>query len=126
MAVYIPLRVAIVYDWIDKWGGVERVLLTLSQMYPRAHWYTSYFDPKSAPWAKKLQVTTSFIQRLPNFVKKSRLLSLPLYPYAFESFTFNEYDLVISVTSSFAKAVVTKPETLHICYLLTPTRYFWI
>ena len=119
-------KIAIVYDWIDKWGGVERVLLTLHEMFPRAEFYTSYFDPEQASWAKDLKIKTSFIDKLPAFIKKNRILSLPFYPYAFESFNFSDYDLVISVTSSFAKSIITKPKTLHICYLLTPTRYLWI
>lgn len=118
-------KIAIVYDWIDKWGGVERVLLTFNEMFPQAHFYSSYFDEKKAPWAKNLKIRTSFIQKLPIFIKSRRVLSLPFYPYAFESFNFNNYDLVISVTSSFAKAVVTQPKTKHICYLLTPTRFLW-
>ncbi len=120
------MKTAIVYDWIDKWGGVERVLLTLAEMFPKADFYTSYFDSKTAPWAKDLNIKTSFIQQLPDFIKKNRILSIPFYPYAFESFNFSDYDLVISVSSSFAKSVITKPDTLHICYLLTPTRYFWL
>ncbi len=128
-------RIAIVYDWLDKWGGVERVLLTFHEMFPDAHWYTSYLDKKNAPWAKKItgsfasaqddKIKTSFIQKLPGFIKKSRILSLPFYPYAFESFDFSDYDLVISITSSFAKSIITKPGTKHICYLLTPTRWLW-
>ncbi len=119
------MQVAIVYDWLDKWGGVERVLLTLDKMFPRAVWHTSYFDRRAASWAKYLKVRSSFIQDLPKFIKTNRILSLPFYPYAFESFNFSKYDLVISVSSSFAKGVITKPGTLHLCYLLTPTRYFW-
>ncbi len=119
-------KIAIVYDWIDKWGGVERVLLTLHEMFPHAYFYTSYYDSLSASWAKNLNIKTSFIQRLPDFIKKNRLLSLFLYPYAFESFDFSSYDTVISVTSSFAKSILTKPHTLHICYILTPTRYLWL
>lgn len=46
-------------------------------------------------------------------------------PLAFESFSFDQYDLVISVTSEAAKGIITKPNTLHICYCLTPTRYLW-
>lgn len=120
------MKTAIVYDWIDKWGGIERVLLTMAEMYPKADFFTSYFNPETAPWAKNLNIKTSFIQRLPNFVKKNRILSLPFYPYAFELFNFSNYDFVISVSSSFAKSIITKPNTLHICYLLTPTRYFWL
>ncbi len=119
-------RVAIVYDWIDKWGGVERVLLHLHEMIQTAVFYTSYVDYTHASWADKLQIKTSFIQQLPQCIRKSRIASLPLYPYAFESFNFSEYDVVISVTSSFAKGIVTKPRTKHICYLLTPTRFLWV
>ena len=44
---------------------------------------------------------------------------------AFETFNFNEFDLVISVTSEAAKGIITNTNTLHVCYLLTPTRYLW-
>src|SRR3989339_970850 len=118
-------EIAIVYDWMDSWGGVERMLLILNEMFPEAKWYTSYVDEERAQWVRKLKVKTSFIQSLPSFIKKSRILSLPFYPYAFESFDLKGYDLVISVTSSFAKSVITGPGTRHICILLTPTRWLW-
>jgi glycosyltransferase involved in cell wall biosynthesis len=118
-------KIAIVYDWIDKWGGVERVLLTLHEMFPKAVFYTSIYDKESAGWAKGLHVKTSFMQNLPRFIKKNRVLSIPFYGPAFESLDLKSYDLVISVTSSFAKSVVTGPEALHVCYLLTPTRFLW-
>lgn len=118
-------KIAIVYDWIDKWGGVERVLLQLHEMFPEAIFYTSYFDQETASWAKDLNIKTSFLQRFPSFIKKSRILSFPFYPFIFESFDFSQYDLVISVTSSFAKSIITKPGTRHLCYLLTPPRYLW-
>lgn len=126
MHMSVKTKIAIVYDWIDKWGGVERVLLTLHKIFPAAIFYTSYFDPEKAAWAKNLNIETSFIQKLPDFIKKNRILSLPFYPLAFESIDLSEYDVVISVTSSFAKSVMTKPDTLHICYLLTPTRFLWV
>jgi glycosyltransferase involved in cell wall biosynthesis len=118
-------RIAIVYDWIDKWGGVERVLLTLKEMFPEAVFFTSVYDRKNASWAKDIDIKTSFMDRLPAFIKRNRILSLPFFPTAFESMDFRDYDLVISVTSSFAKSVITHPNTKHICYLLTPTRYLW-
>src|SRR3989338_7774346 len=120
------MKTAIVYDWIDKWGGVERLLLTLSEIFPDADFYTSIYDPIKAPWAKDLNIKTSYMQRLPDKIKKNRILSIPFYPFAFENFNFNNYDLVISVTSSFAKGIITKPETKHICILLTPPRFLWL
>lgn len=119
------MRVAIVYDWLDKWGGVERLLQVIYEMFPKAIFFTSYYDFKGAGWAKDLEIKTSFIQKLPDFIKKNRILSLPLYPFAFESFNMTGFDLVISVSSSFAKSVITKPGTVHVLYLLTPTRFLW-
>lgn len=118
-------RIAIVYDWIDKWGGVERVLLHLHTLFPDAYFFTSAVDYKAAQWARHLTIHTSFLQSFPGFVRAQRALLLPIFPFAFESLQFDEYDLVISITSSFAKGIITKPDTKHVCYLLTPPRYLW-
>jgi hypothetical protein len=119
------MKVAIVYDRVNKWGGAERVLLALHEIFPKAPLYTSVYDSKRAPWAKVFpEVKTSFLQRIP-FIKYLHEFFGWLMPIAFESFDFDEYNLVISVTSEAAKGIITKPQTLHICYCLTPTRYLW-
>ena len=46
-------------------------------------------------------------------------------PLAFESLNLERFDIVISITSAEAKGVLTKPNQLHICYMLTPTRYLY-
>jgi len=119
-------KIAIVYDWFDKWGGVERVILTLKEIFPKAVFFTSYFDKKKAFWAQQFNIKSSFIQKLPSFIKRNRLFSLPFYPIAFETFDFSSYDLVISVSSSFAKGVIVKTPVKHVVYLLTPTRFLWV
>lgn len=118
-------RIAIVYDWMDKWGGVERMLLMLHELFPQAVFYTSFVDYDAAPWAKALNLQTSFMQKLPRFILKSRVLSLPFFVYAFESFNLRDYDVVLSVSSSFAKGVVTDHHTKHISFILTPPRFLW-
>lgn len=119
------MRVALVYDRVNKWGGAERVLLTLHEMFPEAPLYTSVYDPKGAPWAKVFpKINTSFLQKIP-FAKGNHEFLGTLMPLAFESFDFSGYDLVISVTSEAAKGIITKPPTKHICICLTPTRYLW-
>jgi len=118
-------KVALVYDRVNKWGGAERVLLTLHEMFPDAPLYTSLYDEKKAPWAKVFpKVYTSFLQKIP-FAKSNHELFGWLMPFVFESFCFDKYDLIISVTSEAAKGIITKPKTRHICYCLTPTRYLW-
>lgn len=119
------MKVALVYDRVNKWGGAERVLLTLHKMLPRAPLYTSVYNAKTAEWASVFpKVHTSFLQKIP-FLRTRHELLAPLMPLAFESFNFGEFDLVISVTSESAKGIITKPGTKHICYMLTPTRYLW-
>ncbi len=119
------MKVAIVYDRVNKWGGAERVLLSLHEIWPDAPLYTSVYDEKGAGWAKVFpQVKTSFLQKIP-FVSKNHELVPFLTPLAFESFNFDEFDLVISVCSAEAKSIITKPHTFHLCYCLTPTRYLW-
>jgi glycosyltransferase involved in cell wall biosynthesis len=115
------LKVACVYDWFDSSGGAERMLPVIAKIFPQADWYSSVVKENKT---LGLKITPSFIQKIP-LVRSHRLLSLPLYPFAFESFDFTGYDLVLSITSSFAKGVITRPETPHICYMLTPTRFLW-
>lgn len=119
------MKVAIVYDRANKWGGAERVLLVLKEIFPTAALFTSVYNPHTAQWAQHFtSVNTSFLQHLPLAKTKHELLA-PLMPLAFESIDLTEYDLVISVTSEAAKGVICSPRALHICYCLTPTRYLW-
>ncbi len=118
------LRVALVYDRVNKWGGAERVLLALHELFPKAPLYTSVYSPKRAGWAERFVVKTSFLQHIPYASVSHESFAL-FMPVAFEQFSFAEYDLVISLTSEAAKGIISKPKTKHICYCLTPTRYLW-
>jgi len=118
------MKVALVYDRVNRIGGAERVLEALHEIFPEAPLYTAVYNPQIAPWAKKFKVIPSFLQKIP--LAKSWHEVFPyLMPIAFESFSLEEYDVVISITSEAAKGILTKPQTLHLCYCLTPTRYLW-
>lgn len=118
------MKVALVYDRLNKWGGAERVLLALHKIFPKAPLFTSVYSREATPWADVFEVKTSSLQNLKFMRKHNEMLAL-LMPVSFESFNFDEFDLVISVTSESASGIITKPGTLHICYCLTPTRYLW-
>ncbi|OGC91961.1 hypothetical protein A3D85_02425 [Candidatus Amesbacteria bacterium RIFCSPHIGHO2_02_FULL_47_9] len=121
----IPKRVALVYDRVNKWGGAERVLLALHEIFPQAPLYTAVYNPETAQWAKVFpQVISSFLQYFPK-AKSHHELYPWLTPLAFESLNLDQYEAVISITSADAKGVITKPSTFHLCYCLTPTRYLW-
>lgn len=118
------MRVAIVYDRVNKIGGAERVLLSLHSIFPKAVLYTSVYDKEHAQWAKIFTVKTSLLQKIP-FLRRHHEYIPYLMPLAFESFDVAGYDLVISVTSEAAKGVIVAPPAKHICICLTPTRYLW-
>lgn len=117
-------KIAFVYDRINKMGGAERILMALHDLWPEAPFYTSVYDRSGASWADGWDIRASFLQKIP-FIRKHHELFPFLMPLAFESFDFDAYDLVISITSAEAKGIITKPKTCHICYCLTPTRYLW-
>jgi len=119
------LKVALVHDWGNQVGGAEKVLLALKELFPDAPVYMSIYDPAVMPEiCRTWDIRTSFMDRLP-LVKRYHQPFLPLYPLAFEQFDFSAFDLVISNKSGFCHGIITPPETLHIDYCLTPTRYVW-
>lgn len=121
------MRVAIVHDDLVQWGGAERVLLGLSEIYPDAPIFTSLFDRTNVTLWRNFgtkKIITSFLQKIPGWKSLYKTL-MPLYGIAFEQFDFSGYDLVISHTTRFAKSIITKPDTKHICYCHTPPRFLW-
>lgn len=119
------MKVALVHDYLNQYGGAERVLEELHGLFPDAPVYTSmYWPEKMSPTIRGLDVRTSFMQRLP-LVTRNHQPFLLLYPLAFESFDLSGFDLVISNSSAFSKGVLTPPGTLHISYCLTPMRWVW-
>ncbi len=119
------MRIALVHDDLNQLGGAEIVLKAFHDMFPHAPIYTLVDNGRiSRQYFKKARINTSFLQRLPGGVKGFKWL-LPLHPTAFEHFNLTEYDVVLSDSSAFSKGVITKPNTLHVCYCHTPTRYLW-
>lgn len=118
------MKIALVYDRVNKFGGAEQVLLAMHELWPEAELYTAVYNKATAQWANVFTVHSSFLQHLP-FAKTHHELFPWLTPLAFETFSFKEYEIVVSITSAEAKNIITPPETLHICYCLTPTRYLW-
>jgi glycosyltransferase involved in cell wall biosynthesis len=121
------MKIAIVHDDLVQWGGAERMLLGLSEAFPDAPIYTSVFDKEHKILCEQFsgkKIITSFMQKIPWWRRLYKPLFF-LYPIAFEQFDFSEYDVVISQTTRFAKSIITKPETVHLCYMHTPPRFLY-
>lgn len=119
------MKVALVHDYLNQMGGAERVVMAFHEIFPDAPIYTSIYDPQRVdPAFQKMDIRTSFMQKLP-LVTKHHQPYLPFYPFAMESLDMRGYDLVLSSSSAFGKGVITRPETMHICYCHTPMRWCW-
>jgi len=119
------MKVALIHDHLAQDGGAEKVLKVLADMFPQADIYTLLYEKENVnKYFKGRNIETSIIQKLPGGVKHYQWY-LYFMPMAVEFFDLRNYDLVFSDTSSFAKGVITSPDTPHICYCHTPTRYLW-
>ncbi len=118
------MKIALVHDYLAQDGGAEQVLRAFHEVYPDAPIFVLFHDQKKISEFSDLDVRESFFRFLP-FGKTKYQWYLPLMPIATERHNLHEFDVVLSSTSAFAKGVLTRPETLHISYCHTPTRYLW-
>ncbi|MFH1129609.1 MAG: glycosyltransferase [Patescibacteria group bacterium] len=120
------MKIAIINDYLVNYGGAEKTFKTLSDIFPDAELYTLFYDPKIKKELFPIhRMNTSFLQRLPLFIRKRYQLLLPFLPIAAETIDLRDYDIVISASHSFVKGIITRPKTIHISYCFSPTRYLW-
>ncbi len=119
------MKIALVHDYLVQHGGAERVLECFCELFPYAPIYTLIYDKDvMGETFANVTIHTSSLQKVPFSRKRHRFFPL-LMPMAIEEFDFSQFDIVLSDSSSFAKSVITRPETLHISYVHTPMRYAW-
>lgn len=121
-------KIAIVFDDLIQQGGAERLLCAVSEIFPTAPIYTSIASKNWLSYFsnRNVRVITSFMQKIPFCVKLNRILGLfGLHGLAFSNFVFDDYEIVLSISARFAHHIVTKPETIHVCYINSPGRMFW-
>ncbi|MBD2384412.1 glycosyltransferase [Cylindrospermum sp. FACHB-282] len=118
------MKIALVHDYLTQRGGAERVFELLCKRYPEADIFTSLYDPQKTIDLGERIINTTFLQKIPGAAKHFRLIA-PLYFPAFRSLNLQDYDLIISSSTSFAKAVQKRPDAHHICFCHNVTRFLW-
>jgi hypothetical protein len=121
------MKIALVHDYLNQYGGGERVLEALYELYPDATVYTSIYNKNlMQSWLKipSEKIKTNFISKLPfhNSLSKHYFF---LYPLAFHFQNLEGADLIISTSSYASKFVRGKASSTHICYLHTVPRFLW-
>lgn len=120
------MKVALVCDYLKEYGGAERVLEALHEVFPDAPLFTLVYAPEFlGPHRKRFstwEVRPSFLNALPYSYKWISVYRL-IAPWVFKTFDFSDYDLVIvSATGAYSPNMIKKGNATQICYCHTPPR----
>jgi glycosyltransferase involved in cell wall biosynthesis len=116
-------KTAVVVDWLTEgFGGGERVIKAVHDMFPDAPIYTSQYRPKKTGWLGSADVRTGWLNSLPIALRRFTPFLRQRY---FSHLDLSTYDVVISITGAEAKAVKTRQDALHISYMHAATQYYW-
>ena len=120
------MKVALVHDWLESWGGGENVLVELLHAYPGADVFTlvDYLAPEDRQRLGAARIATTWLQRMPGARRWFRHLAVA-WPRVIESLDLREYDVIISVSHAIAKGVRKHPGQVHVCYCNSPARFAW-
>jgi len=122
------MKVAIIHDYLNQYGGAERVLESLLTIFPDAHIYTLLYNAKRTLGRFDDHIYhTSFLDF--GVVRNYHRPFIPFMPLAAETMAVdNDYDLIISDTAGYAKGIRHGKgghRQFHLSYVYTPLRYAW-
>jgi len=122
------MKKILVVDWLDKYGGAERVLTVLNKQFDFDQCFTlvnamSKQDLKKVFSNKKIQIVESKLR----FIKSSFRYLFFLFPLLISRFKPDKkVKLIVSSSFSVAKGFKKKAHQLHICYYQARNqRYIW-
>ena len=128
---YSKLKIAIVHDYLKEFGGAEKVVESLLEIWPNAPVYTTVFLSQYAgPHRERIEkwnIKTSVLQYIPF---KAKLVSLFRFvaPIIFYFTDLSKFDVVITSTAGTYTSpnfVKIGKKTLLIQYCHTPPRYLY-
>lgn len=122
------MKVALVHDYLGEFGGAERVLLALSELYPKAPIYTAFYRADSPGWErfKGKDVRVSWAHHIPGFSTKLHSPLRFLAPIIWNSFDFSSYDVIIGSSGWYVtKGFTRNGSAVEICYCHTPPRWLY-
>jgi len=115
--------IALIYDRLNiAHGGAEYLLKLFLKAFPKATLFTSVHHAQ-ADFVPKNKVKTTFLQKL--HLSRFHQWLAPLMPLAFENLDLSSFNVIISITSSEAKGILTKPDQLHLSYIFSPSKYLY-
>lgn len=121
-------KIALVHDYLREYGGGERVLEALHEMFPDAPVFVAFYD-------KEAMGKNWF--RFENWdLRQTRMISFPFYKilfspmrifakWAFEQLDLSDYNVVISSSNAYFAKAAKATNGKHYCYCHTPPRVLY-
>lgn len=122
----LPMRVALVHDWLVGMRGGEKVLEAFASLFPKAHIHTLFCDQrKLSPALRRMKIQALWKGHADQYPLKLYRNLLPIYPQLVGRLKTSDYDLVISTSHCVAHGCPSPKNGLHLGYIFTPMRYIW-
>lgn len=123
------MKIALVHDYLKEYGGAERVLEALHEIWPEAPIHTLVYLPRFlGPHQKRLKdwrvkpLLPGWLPLIGKLISPLRLLA----PILFSRLDLSKYDLVIvSATGAYNPNLIKTKPGAHFCYYHTPPRYLY-
>ncbi len=123
------MKIALVHDYLGEFGGAERVLLAMSEIWPNAPIYTAFYREDSPAWErfKDRDIRVSWAHHIPGFATKLHSPLRFLARAIWNTFDFAQYDVIIGSSSWYITKGFTKKssKTIEFCYCHTPPRWLY-
>lgn len=121
------MKVVLVHDYLKEFGGAERVLRALADLYPKAPIYTA-FCVRNSTAGREFSDRKIIQSWLAPILKIGKLYS-PLrflIPVIWGSMDLSRYDLVVTSASWYiTRGFKVGPKTKVVCYCHTPPRWLY-
>ena len=116
-------KVAIAHEFLTQYGGAEKTLEAIAELFPDAPIFTAKLKREILPDSLKNRNIICPSSGIVNSASKY-LFTFMMAP-VFEDMNFSDYDIIISDGTTWNKGIITKPEQMHVTYIHTPPRFLY-
>ena len=117
-------RVVIAHDFMETYGGAERVTQEMARAFPDAPVYAILGRPSVA---RRMGIAERFQSLLPARprVLRSYRLGAPILPLVVDRMRLPEADVLLTSSYAFALRFRTANDAPQVCYCHSPLRFAW-
>jgi glycosyltransferase involved in cell wall biosynthesis len=117
-------KVVVCVDWIEIFGGAEKVLKGIVGTYPNCEIWTLWCNNRDYFKKQGVSVHESFLSKLPNIFR--RPLSIIYAPFYWRNLPYIESAFILISSHQFAHLAKFKGSSAPVlAYIHTPARYIW-